>query len=326
MSAARGMRLLVALTLFLALVAGPSLAVAHDFRPAVLSLKETGAGTYSVRWSPPRARSGQPPVAPVFPVGCEETPRSLSCGPTGLREPITFTGLTGSNVEVVVTVEYLDGAIQTQVLSADDSSFDPAVEEVQRSSTARALAGQYFQLGLAHILEGFDHLMFVTGLILVVGFRRKLFWTITAFTVAHSITLAASILELVHLASAPVEFVIALSIVLVAREALDDRPSLTRRFPWLVAFVFGLIHGFGFSGALAEIGLPTDQVTVPLLTFNLGVEAGQLIVVATLGLLAVPASVVVKRAPWLRTGFIYTIGITAAYWSIERLVALLQHT
>ncbi len=317
-------RLLIAAVIGAALLAGPSEVSAHDFRPAVLSLKETTEGTYSLRWSPPRARGDQPTVTPVFPAACSETPLSLSCGPEGLRGAITFSGLAGSNVEVVVTVEHLDGSVQTQVLSSDDQTFDPAVQELQRSTTSGALAEQYFTLGLKHILEGFDHLMFVTGLILIVGFRRRLFWTITAFTAAHSITLAASVMELVRLAAAPVEFVIALSIVLVAREALDDRPSLTRRFPWIVAFVFGLIHGFGFSGALAEIGLPTEQVTVPLLSFNLGVEAGQLLVVAILGLLSRPASRATERAPWLRTSFIYAMGITAAYWSIERLFVLLQ--
>jgi hypothetical protein len=301
-------------------------ASAHDFRPAVLSLKETSEGTYSLRWSPPRARMNQATVSPIFPADCEESALTLACGPERLRAAITFSGLSNSNVEVVVTLEHLDGSIQTQVLSSDDVSFDPTVQKVHRSSAKGALAKQYFGLGLRHILEGFDHLMFVTGLILIVGFRRRLFWTITAFTAAHSITLAASILQLVHLASAPVEFVIALSIVLVAREALDDRPSLTRRFPWAVAFVFGLIHGFGFSGALTEIGLPAEQVTLPLLTFNLGVEAGQLSVVAVLGLVSIPASMASKRAPWLRTAFIYAMGITAAYWSIERLFALMQGT
>ncbi|MGB1699890.1 MAG: HupE/UreJ family protein, partial [Nannocystaceae bacterium] len=272
----------------------------------------------------PRIRRDQPVVAPVFPDTCDTTDQRLTCGAEGLQGSVTFTGLVGSNVEVVITLEHLDGSIQTQVLSADEPSFDPITEEVQHASTARALATQYFMLGLAHILEGFDHLMFVTGLILIVGYRRRLFWTITAFTAAHSITLAASILDLVHLAPAPVEFVIALSIVLVAREALDDHPSLTRRFPWAVAFVFGLIHGFGFSGALAEIGIPADQVAIPLLTFNLGVEAGQLLVVALLGVLSIPAARATTRLPWLRTAFIYAMGSTAAYWSIERLFALLR--
>lgn len=295
-------------------------AKAHDFRPAVLAIKQVEPGRYVTRWSPPRLSPGQAAVSPRFPDPCEIDGARLSCGPSGLTAPITFEGLAGTNIEVVVMFAGLDGETQTRVVTGDapQVQFTPGHDEGEGS-----VARQYAPLGFEHILEGLDHLLFVTGLIFVVGFRRRLIWTITAFTLAHSVTLAASILGWVTLAPGPVELVIALSIVLVAREALDDRPTLTRRYPWLVAFVFGLVHGFGFSGALAEIGLPRDEIAVPLLTFNLGVEAGQLLVVGILLALSWPARRLATRAPWTRTALIGLMGTTAAYWSIERFMALL---
>ena len=177
-------------------------------------------------------------------------------------------------------------------------------------------------LGVEHILTGFDHLMFVLGLLFLVGFNRRLILTITAFTAAHSLTLASSALGLLTLRPSPVEATIALSIMLVAGEALRRRDTLARRWPALVAFLFGLVHGLGFAGALKEIGLPDNHLWVALLTFNVGVEIGQLLTVAAAWLVYRAA----RQLPAMslaRPVTLYAIGTMAAYWSCSRIVALL---
>ena len=162
-------------------------AKAHDFRPAVLAIKQVEPGSYVTRWSPPRLSPGQTAVSPRFPDPCEIDGARLSCGPSGLTAPITFEGLAGTNIEVVVMFAGLDGETQTRVVTGDapQVQFTPGDDEGEGS-----VARQYATLGFEHILEGLDHLLFVTGLIFVVGFRRRLIWTITAFTLAHSVTLA----------------------------------------------------------------------------------------------------------------------------------------
>ena len=176
-------------------------------------------------------------------------------------------------------------------------------------------------LGFEHILGGIDHLFFVAGLLFLVGFRRRLIWTITAFTLAHSVTLALSVLGVVTLRSAPVEACIALSIVLVATEALRDRETLARRLPALVSFLFGLVHGLGFAGALKDIGLPESHLPLALLTFNVGVELGQLaMVLLAFVLVRLPLPdryFVLARRPAL-----YMVGGLAAFWSWERVAAI----
>ena len=176
--------------------------------------------------------------------------------------------------------------------------------------------------GCEHILSGFDHLLFVFALLFLVGFERRLLLTITAFTAAHRLTLASSALGWLTLRSAPVEASIALSIMLVAGEALRERPTLARRWPALVAFLFGLVHGLGFAGALQDIGLPDQHLWVALATFNGGVEIGQLLTVgaAWLAYRAVRASAL---APRLRRALLYAIGSLAAWWSLARIVTVL---
>ena len=184
------------------------------------------------------------------------------------------------------------------------------------------IASAYTLLGVEHILSGIDHLLFVISLLFLVGFRRKLVWTITAFTVAHSVTLASAALGWLTLRSAPVEACIALSIVLVASEALRDRETLARRLPALVAFLFGLVHGLGFAGALQSIGLPQTHLAVALLTFNVGVEIGQLFVVGVAWVVAR----LLARVRWsaaARAPVLYAIGSAAAYWSFLRIATVL---
>ena len=187
------------------------------------------------------------------------------------------------------------------------------------------VAATYTLLGIEHILLGFDHLFFVLALVLLLKGGWLVAKTVTAFTVAHSITLVGSTLGLLSLPSQPVEAVIALSIIFLAIEVVKSRPDdirLSERFPWIVAFLFGLLHGFGFAGALAEIGLPEGDVPLALLTFNLGVEIGQLVIVAIA--LALLHGLRLSRGQWVqptKTALSYGIGIVATYWFIERMVA-----
>lgn len=183
------------------------------------------------------------------------------------------------------------------------------------------IASAYVMLGVEHILSGIDHLLFVVALLFLVGFNRRLVWTITAFTAAHSITLALSALGWLTLRSPPVEATIALSIMLVAVEALHRKPTLSRQWPAAVAFIFGLVHGLGFAGALQEIGLPQNHLSVALLTFNVGVELGQLLLVGVAYLIYRAVAARPKFAS-ARTPALYAIGGLAAYWSIGRIVSI----
>jgi hydrogenase/urease accessory protein HupE len=205
--------------------------------------------------------------------------------------------------------------------------FDAGHRELEAGSASlAATASRFATLGIEHILLGIDHLLFVLGLVLIVQSAKLLVQTITAFTIAHSITLAVATLGFVHVPGAPVEAVIALSILFLASELTRQRrgeSGLTARYPWLVAFSFGLLHGFGFAGALAEVGLPERDITLALLVFNLGVEAGQLLFVAgVLALLWLGRRVIVSPPPrWLQDAPAYAIGSLAAFWLIQRVAA-----
>ena len=238
-------------------------------------------------------------------------------------------GLSATSTDVLVRIEALGGATQTERLSPTKTAF-----VVQTTPGASEVAATYLRLGIEHILFGFDHLLFVLALVILVREWRRVAITVTAFTVAHSITLAAATLGFVNVPGPPLEAAIALSIVLVAVEIVNARhgkPSLTARRPWLVAFGFGLLHGFGFAGALAEVGLPQHAIPIALLFFNLGVEIGQLVFVAgvltlawllreTATLLSKPA-LVQRTINRLDVIAAYAIGAMAAYWLIERTTA-----
>jgi hypothetical protein len=220
----------------------------------------------------------------------------------------------------LVKVFWLDGQSRVYTLTERQPSvhlYGSADDRRGMGEIARA----YLALGIEHILSGIDHLMFVAALLFLVGFQRKLVWTITAFTLAHSLTLASAALGWLTLRSAPVEASIALSIVLVASEALNPRETLARRLPALVAFLFGLVHGLGFAGALADIGLPQNHLATALLTFNVGVEIGQLFAVAVVW----AVWRVVRNwqvSAWSRVPLLYGIGSLAAYWSWMRVTAI----
>lgn len=295
---------------------------AHEFRPAVLSLSPLADGCFNVEWVPPRTVSGFADVRPVFPPHCAFDGEVLACGDAGLRGQLSFHGLAGSNVEVIVQVARADETTQTETLTGTRATLSLGAGQGPGGAPLQ-LAWAYMRLGVEHILAGADHLLFVLGLMLITGFGRTLLWTITAFTVAHSLTLASASLGWWTLPSAPVEACIALSILLVTHEALRGEPSWTHQRPQVVAFTFGLLHGFGFSGALAEIGLPAGQAPLALATFNLGVELGQLAVIALL----FAGSTLARRLGEARhaagrVGLVYAMGTAAAYWTLQRLEAL----
>jgi hydrogenase/urease accessory protein HupE len=251
--------------------------------------------------------------------------------PGGLvGKAIRIDGLSGTRTDVLARVERLDGTTQTVRLNPEHTSF-----VVTSTPDAFEVVRAYFLLGVEHILTGVDHLLFVLALLFLVGNWRRLVATVTAFTVAHSVTLAAAALGLVHVAQAPVEATIALSVVFVATEILhlaQGKPGLTARAPWVVAFVFGLLHGFGFAGALREVGLPGKDVPLALLFFNVGVEAGQLMFIAAAVTILSSGSRLLRRSatsqpgPWaaeayIRTPVAYMIGSMAAFWVVQRVVA-----
>jgi hypothetical protein len=298
-------------------------ASAHGLRPGVLTLVERGPGVFTLAWTEPVDTAGKgAPVEIVFPEPCRATGDTLDCGAEGLRGAIEIRGLEGDRARVMTLVRFLDGREIETLISEQDPRLDVAASP-GRSATA------WIALGIEHILVGIDHIAFVLGLLLVVGTRgvRRLVATITAFTVAHSITLVLAATGTLVLASTPVEATIAASVVLVARESMHERPTLTRRAPWAVAFVFGLVHGLGFAGALASWGLPPGWMGWSLVSFNVGVELGQLAVVGALLLLfAIARRAAARMQPTatlqriLRLAPIWAMGALAFAWTLERVL------
>jgi hydrogenase/urease accessory protein HupE len=233
---------------------------------------------------------------------------------------ISVSGLGAVPTDALVRIERSDGTVQAARLTPDEPSVI-----AQRSTGATEVAASYLGLGVEHILLGIDHLLFVLALLLITQGTWRLIKTVTAFTVAHSITLALATLGFAHVPSAPVEATIALSIVFVAAEILRaarGREGITARAPWLVAFIFGLLHGFGFAGALSEIGLPQAHVPLALLFFNIGVEAGQLVFIgAVLAVLALLRRVRLDAPAWMQALPAYAIGGMAMFWVFERVSA-----
>jgi hydrogenase/urease accessory protein HupE len=230
---------------------------------------------------------------------------------------VAIDGLDATYTDVLLRLERADGSELTHRLTPEASSY-----EIQAQPGYFQVGATYFSLGVEHILGGIDHLLFVLALLLVVSGWRKLVATVTAFTVSHSITLALATLGFIHVPGPPVEAVISLSIVFVAAEIIRSREGaagLTARWPWIVAFTFGLLHGFGFAGALSEVGLPGSSIPLALLAFNLGVEAGQLLfVAAALVLYALARRVPATLPAWTWRIPPYAIGGVAAYWTLER--------
>ena len=313
-----------ALCLVLAAGAGPT--AAHEMSMAEMDVRETARGEFVWQWTASNDRSaglasGSPDLVPRWPDGCRADANRLQCGAGGLQGTLRIDGVGKGYSAALVKVFWLDGQSRVYTLTGGQ----PAVQLYGAADDPRGLgeiAWAYTVLGVEHILGGIDHLLFVVGLLFLVGFQRRLVWTITAFTAAHSLTLASAALGWLTLRPAPVEACIALSIVLVAGEALRQRQTLARRLPALVAFLFGLVHGLGFAGALQSIGLPQKHLVAALLSFNLGVELGQLLAVGAAWALVWA----VRRLPGavrLKAPTLYAIGALAAYWSWLRVAAIL---
>jgi hydrogenase/urease accessory protein HupE len=328
--------LLVILTL---LPSGTVAVRADEFKPGYLQLTQLDAERYDVLWKIPAIdESTTLKVKPRFPDGTEaltDVRSTFSRGitvqrwrirvPQGLDgKAISFSQLSETRIDVLARLVRLDGTVQLERILPARARF-----VVKSSPGPLEVVTTYSILGIEHILFGFDHLLFVLALILLVKGRRRLLFTITAFTAAHSLTLAGATLGWVHIPGPPVEASIALSIVFVASEIVhtrQGRASVTQKYPWVVAFTFGLLHGFGFARALAEVGLPASSIPIALLFFNVGVETGQLLFVG-----AVVAAIAVGRRvgarlrmpqpPWLWRIAPYAIGALASFWLVERVAA-----
>jgi hypothetical protein len=308
----------------------PGVVMAHELQPGFLELKEAAAGEYTVLWKQPTSLGSPLRLTPVFPADCQSLgePRSevlpqawvwrvtIRCQQTLAGRMLAIEGLESFATDVLVRVEHADGHSETHLLKPDKPSIQLDATGTSRSALA------YLMLGIEHIAFGFDHLMFVLGLLLIVANRWMLLKTITSFTLAHSITLGLATLGTIRLPTAPLEATIALSILFLAPEVVRTwrgQTSLTLRHPWLVAFVFGLLHGFAFASGLTTLGIPQDEIPLALLLFNAGVEIGQL---AFVGVILVLHHVWVRmrwHTPrWLSMAPAYVLGSFGAFWTIQR--------
>jgi hydrogenase/urease accessory protein HupE len=312
-------------------------ATAHETLPGLLELREQPDSSHVLHWRRPLRSEGEVSVAPVFPADCRLDGRAdariapdvdsvrgrLRCNGGLAGRQIAVTGWQGGSTAVLVRVRHVDGSEESHLFRASSPSV-----VIGGVTGLAALLNSYFRLGVEHILSGPDHLLFVAGLLLIVGGGGwPLVRTITAFTVAHSFTLGLAKLGYAQVPLPPVEVVVALSILFLAPEILRAQRgnrSFTIRNAWIVAFAFGLLHGFGFASGLSTVGLAASELPLALLAFNVGVEVGQLAFILALLLFAQAARVLQIEWPrLLRPLPAYVIGTLGAYWTLERSVALL---
>ncbi len=329
----RGMTILVIVSLVTSLlVLFTKTAEAHRLQPAYLEITEQSAGKFAILWKKPLVAGLPMRLHPQLPSGCsnmtEPTPQAsasgsverwlVDCGGKGMiNGTIVINGLSSTQTDTLLRIQMAEGIMHTTVLRPDAPSF-----LMPAKPSKLEVAGSYLVLGIEHILGGIDHLLFVLGLLLIVRGVGLLVKTVTAFTIAHSITLGMAALGFVKVPQAPVEAVIALSILFLATELMkihDGKIGLTARYPWVVALSFGLLHGFGFAGALTVIGLPHTAIPLALFTFNVGVEAGQLIFIAgAQGVIWILRRIPTTWPAWALRVPAYAIGSLAAFWMIER--------
>jgi hydrogenase/urease accessory protein HupE len=310
---------------------------AHRFAPSLLRIAETSADEYRVLWKTPQKAASNTRLDPVLPESCigvaESAPQlqgtgvlvvwNVSCSKSLIGDTIKVTGLAENRASVMVMVELSDGRVFQTTLSEGKSEF--LVPE--RPSTWEVF-NQYLAIGVEHILSGLDHLLFVLGLLLLVGTGRRLFWTVTAFTLGHSVTLSLAVLGYLSFPVAVIEFAIALSIFVIALQLVPAKKSsggLIGRHPWWLAAGFGLLHGMGFAGALTEIGLPPGEVPMALFSFNVGIEVGQILfLLAVIGVWRLGEGLIAnsmqKRLHWAPA---YLLGGLSSMWCIERLLEAL---
>ncbi len=310
----------------------------HALQPGYLELRLVDEDLYAVVWKTPAVGARPMAISARLPENCEPrapaqaiwdgsayVARWTARCPGGLEGGVIhIDGLDRTSTDVLVRFGFADGTNEARRLTPSDPSFTVPVEP-----SGLEVVRTYFLLGVEHILSGIDHLLFVLALLLLVNGVRRVVVTVTAFTLAHSLTLAGATLGFVHMPGPPIEAAIALSIVFVTSEIIHGRrgkPGLTERYPWVVAFTFGLLHGFGFAGALAEIGLPQKSIPVALLFFNVGVEVGQLLFIAVVFAIVALARQItrridVPRPKWAWAVPPYAIGSVAAFWVIQRIAA-----
>ena len=309
---------------------------AHESRPAYLEMNESPANVFDITWRRPARGDMVLSMRPIFPKHCTVQGKvanyftsgahvsrwTISCqngeAQSGLvGHTIFIDGLIQTITDVLVRVQFLDGITTTNIIKPNYAQLT-----VEGSPSTWQVITDYFVLGVEHILGGIDHLLFVLCLLIIVRGRWLLVKTITAFTIAHSITLALATLGVVNIPQAPVEAVIALSILFLAVELVKQqqgKSDLAMRSPWIVAFIFGLLHGFGFAGALAEVGLPQADIPLALLMFNVGVEAGQLLFIAiVIAAVFLWNKILHISLPWLPRATAYGIGGLSSYWVYSR--------
>jgi hydrogenase/urease accessory protein HupE len=309
---------------------------AHESRPAYLEVKETAPGQFNLLWRTPLLAGMRLPVMLELPDDVRNlkppttqeltdsvlTRYSINAGPSGLAgKRIEFPGLQGTITDVLVRVEMLDGRSWTTIVHPSQ----PWVE-ITAVQTRLQVMGSFIVQGIRHILFGADHMLFVLGLLLIVKDRWMLLKTITAFTIAHSITLAIATLGYAEAPVLPLNTAIALSILFLGPEIVRSwrgETSFTIRHPWVVAFAFGLLHGFGFASALTSAGLPKAELPIALLSFNVGVEIGQLSFVALILLLERAFRILEVHWPrWAEALPGYTVGSLGAFWTVQRLAIM----
>ncbi len=337
---------MTALAAFLTLLFGlfaASPAPAHETRPAYLEIKQTDTDMFDLLWKTPKRGNAIMKLNVILPDTCNDTRppliaadaaaqvlrRTVQCVGGLSGRDIRINGLRRTLVETIVRVKSLERDAQTMRLMSGTDTFT-----VAGPSSLFQVAVAYGLLGIEHILSGFDHLCFVLALMLLIDNLRRLVWSITAFTLAHSMTLAAATLGYASAPPGLIEALIALSIAIVAAEVIwvqrglldkQDRPRRGAGNSWVIAFSFGLLHGFGFAGALSATGLPSDAIPTALLFFNIGVELGQLTFVASILALGF---LIGRLSPFLlnpaRLAATYGIGILAAFWTIQRTVSMVM--
>ena len=307
---------------------------AHEIRPAYLEISEF-KNRIEIFWKQPVSGESGIYLTPVLSSGwlTDSASENSSSGTALIREwkimttlsvagqTITIDGLKNTITDVLVNIRFADGTRLTRIIRPSDPTF--FIQKFQQSALPVL---DYLRLGIEHILFGIDHLLFVLALILIVKGTRRLVKTITAFTLAHSITLAAATLGWVHIPPAPVEAVIALSIIFLAVELVHfyrGEAVFSSRYPWVVSFVFGLLHGFGFAGALANVGLPPNEIPLTLFLFNVGVEIGQLMFILVVMIVIWIIRKLFKTFPeWSRWVPPYVIGSMASVWFFQRLAVI----
>ncbi|MEE4175616.1 MAG: HupE/UreJ family protein [Xanthomonadales bacterium] len=320
---------------FLVLAAGTRLGDAHELRPGFLELRETGPGTYNFLWKKPSGGEVEIFIAPIIPDACrlatpgrqQVTPGAvvvrgtLQCKDGIQGKTLAIDGLESTVTDVIIRVHHADGRLESHLLKP----VNPSVTLGART-TVWERSEAYLRLGVEHILLGVDHLLFVLGLLLIVADRWMLLKTITSFTVAHSITLAIATLGYASAPVPPLNAAIALSILFLGPEIVRrwrGQTSFTIRHPWVVAFAFGLLHGFGFASGLTTMGLPQAEIPLALLLFNVGVEIGQIFFVGMIVTLERSFRILEIRWPAVIEVLPgYTVGSLGAYWTIQRIVLL----